>query len=100
YCVLISDQESAAERLQFMAKNSDGFRIAEKDLELRGPGDLIGKRQHGLPEFEIADLERDMNVFYDTLAAAKQTFESDPQLKKPENAPLRDWIKRMFSRTP
>ena len=100
FCVLISDQESAAERLQFMAKNSDGFKIAEKDLELRGPGDLIGKRQHGLPEFEIADLERDMNVFYDTLAAAKQTFESDPQLKKPENAPLRAWISRMFSRTP
>lgn len=100
YCVLISDQESAAERLQFMAKNSDGFRIAEKDLELRGPGDLIGKRQHGLPEFEIADLERDMNVFYDTLAWAKKTFDDDPQLKKPENAPLRAWIKRMFSRTP
>ena len=100
YCVLISDQESAAERLQFMAKTSDGFKIAEKDLELRGPGDLIGKRQHGLPEFEIADLERDMNVFYDTLACAKKTFEDDPQLRKPENAPLRDWIKRMFSRTP
>ena len=100
YCVLISDAESAAERLQFMAKSSDGFKIAEKDLELRGPGDLIGKRQHGLPEFEIADLERDMNVFYDTLACAKKTFEDDPQLKKPENAPLRAWIKRMFSRTP
>ena len=100
HCILISDRQSAAERLKFMAKTSDGFRIAEKDLELRGPGDLIGKRQHGLPEFEIADLERDMNIFYDTLASAKEVFSADPDLASDENRPLRFWISRMFSRTP
>lgn len=100
HCILISDSESAAERLKFMSKTSDGFKIAEKDLELRGPGDLIGNRQHGLPEFEIADLERDMNVFYDALAAAKHVFSTDPNLTLDEHAPLRKWIDRMFSRTP
>ncbi len=100
HCVLISDAASAAERLKFMAANSDGFKIAEKDLELRGPGDLIGNRQHGLPEFEIADLERDMNVFYDALAAAKSVFNADPELKASEHLQLRKWVSRVFSRTP
>ena len=100
YCVLISDAASAAERLKFMSANSDGFKIAEKDLELRGPGDLIGNRQHGLPEFEIADLERDMNVFYDALAAAKSVFTADPELKASEHIQLRKWVERIFSRTP
>jgi len=100
HCVLISDAASAAERLKFMSANSDGFKIAEKDLELRGPGDLIGNRQHGLPEFEIADLERDMNVFYDALAAAKSVFTADPELKASEHIQLRKWVERIFSRTP
>lgn len=100
HCVLISDAQSAEERLGFFAKTSDGFKIAEKDLELRGPGDLIGNRQHGLPEFEIADLERDMNVFYDALAAAKNVFSADPRLEAPEHLQLRKWVNRVFSRTP
>lgn len=99
HCILISDTESSSERLDFLAANRDGFRIAEKDLELRGPGDMIGKRQHGLPEFEIADLGRDLTVFYDTLAAAKKIYEEDPDLEKKENSNLKKWIDRMFTKT-
>jgi len=62
YCVLLtSDKQTAVavERLGIMAKTSDGFVIAEKDLELRGPGELLGTRQSGLPEFRVANLVRD-----------------------------------------
>lgn len=68
FCVLLASDkqtEVARERLGIMEETNDGFRIAEKDLELRGPGEVMGTRQAGLPEFRIADLVRDMNILQD-----------------------------------
>lgn len=64
YCILISDtrNEIAEERLRFMTKNQNGFKIAEKDLELRGSGEILGVRQHGLPEFRLLDLSKDYEI--------------------------------------
>jgi ATP-dependent DNA helicase RecG len=67
--------DTAWERLRILSETTDGFRIAEKDLELRGPGEVIGTRQHGLPSFPVADLERDM----DLLAEARDLAERYPR---------------------
>ena len=74
YCILISDTEQgpAYERLTTLAKEHDGFRIAELDLKLRGPGDLFGVRQHGLPEFKIADPAKHMDILLQANADAKR----------------------------
>ena len=73
YCILISDSnsESARERLKFMTKTNDGFLIAKKDLELRGSGEILGTKQHGLPEFRLVDLSKD----YDIIRESKEAIE-------------------------
>ena len=84
YCVLLASETRtsvAIERLGIMAETNDGFKIAEKDLELRGPGELLGTRQSGLPEFRVANLVRDQKI----LTAAKK--EADFYLAKGEHAP-------------
>jgi len=74
YCILFNQGKSeiSRQRMEIMAKSNDGFVIAEKDLELRGPGDVFGIRQHGLPEFRIANLYRDMDVLKDVQKAARE----------------------------
>ena len=72
-----------------MTHISDGVKIAEEDLRLRGPGDFFGSRQHGLPELHIADLGADMNVLKAAQDAAKRLLDSDPRLERPENKRLR-----------
>lgn len=91
WCILVSDAkgEEARARLHAMTHISDGFKIAEEDLRLRGPGDFFGSRQHGLPELHIADLGADMNVLKAAQDAAKRLLESDPRLERPENKRLR-----------
>ena len=91
WCILVSDAkgEEARARLSAMTHISDGFKIAEEDLRLRGPGDFFGSRQHGLPELHIADLGADMNVLKAAQDAAKRLLESDPRLERPENKRLR-----------
>lgn len=98
YCVLVSDADSeeARARLRVMRDTSDGFRIAEADLKLRGPGDFFGSRQHGLPEMHIADLCADMNVLNEARDAAQILLEQDPGLRLPEHAPLRAQCERLF----
>lgn len=95
YCVLVSDSKSekAKERLRILCENSDGFRIAEKDLEMRGPGDFIeqsvGKtRQSGEFDLGIASSLRDSALFYAAFDEAKRTLAQDPGLASEENAAL------------
>lgn len=99
YCVLFSssDSQDARARLDTMCKTGDGFKIAEEDLKLRGPGDFFGSRQHGLPEMKIADLSYDMDILKTAQNAALELVEDDPKLKKPENRQLRERIEEVFS---
>ena len=91
WCILVSDAkgEEARARLSAMVHISDGFKIAEEDLRMRGPGDFFGSRQHGLPELHIADLGADMDVLRRAKDAAERLLKSDPGLRKIENAGLR-----------
>ncbi len=96
-CILISDNKSAAEnRLKIMCKTVDGFEIADKDLALRGPGDFLGNRQHGLPELSIANLETDLSVLRVAGAQARELICSDPLLKSPENAAFKSKTEKML----
>ncbi len=97
YCFLVYDPElsdPAKERLRIVFETSDGFALAERDLDLRGPGDLTGLRQAGLPRFRIADLRRDMDLMRETREAARRVHEADPALLLPEHTTLRSAIER------
>lgn len=81
-CILLSDAkgDAARQRLAVLRRTSDGFKIAEEDLRLRGPGDFFGMRQHGLPPMQIADLATDSRVLAKTQEAARDILARDPQL--------------------
>ena len=83
YCILVSDNknEEAQARLKVMAQTGDGFKIAEEDLRLRGPGDFFGQRQHGLPALKVADLTCDVALLKEAQAAAAELLERDPNLE-------------------
>lgn len=80
--------EEAEKRLQAFVENGDGFKLAELDFELRGPGDLFGTKQHGLPPLRIADLNRDSAVLTEARHVARDLITADPQLAAPEHALL------------
>lgn len=84
-----SEQGPAGERLRILCETNDGFRIAEEDLRIRGPGDLLGKRQHGLPAFRAVDFARDTDLIATTRADATALLARDPRLSRPEHAALR-----------
>ncbi|MDD6728075.1 MAG: ATP-dependent DNA helicase RecG [Eubacteriales bacterium] len=98
FCVLVSDNksESSRERLMTMKKYSDGFKIADEDLKVRGPGDFFGQRQHGLPDLKIADMVSDVETLRLTQNCAKDILKDDFNLDKPQNKPLADRITKMF----
>ncbi len=81
-----------------MCETTDGFKIADADLQLRGPGDFFGDRQHGLPELKIADLLHDMTALHEAQEAARAIHESDPALERPEHRPLREAVTALFSK--
>jgi ATP-dependent DNA helicase RecG len=83
------EKYKAAHRLRTMIETSDGFKIAETDLELRGPGDFLGKRQSGLPELQIANLLTDQDILALARREAFRLIDSDPHLRLPEHQPLR-----------
>ncbi len=87
YCVLVSDSEDPLiqRRLKVLCRNSSGFAIAEEDLLLRGPGDLFGVQQHGLPDFRVANLYEDGDLLREAARACDRLFARDPGLTDPEN---------------
>ena len=97
-CILISDaqNEEARRRLQVMCATNDGFKIADEDLKLRGPGDFFGRRQHGLPDLKIADLQGDMPLFREAQGAAAALVREDPELAAPEHRLLAQEVRRLF----
>ena len=98
-CVLLSDaqNEDTLNRFQVLCDTNDGFVIAQKDLELRGPGDFFGSRQHGLPDMHIANLMTDTRILYEAQERAKEICDSDPALEKEENALLKKEVERLFN---
>lgn len=96
YCVLVSDAKgkTARERLMTMKKYSDGFKIADTDLKLRGPGDFFGSRQHGLPELKIADMVEDMDTLQNAQECAKSILRNDFSLSN--HPALKNQMNKMF----
>ncbi len=91
-CILLAEPsgEIAKQRLETMVSTTDGFVIAEKDLELRGPGEFLGVRQSGLPEFTVGDLSRDLNIMEAARSEAKQLLDEDSFWIEPKFSLLRD----------
>ena len=79
-----------------MVKSENGFEIAEEDLRLRGPGEIFGTRQHGLPELNISDLVRHGEILESAGKTASLILKSDPKLSKKENRGLRKRVVKMF----
>ena len=99
-CIFISDYKSGptADRLNVIKSSTDGFKIADEDLRLRGPGDFLGSRQHGLPSLKIADLYADNDILKLASMAAATLLENDPKLLQPENKNLRQEIIAMYKK--
>lgn len=100
YCIFIhgKNQAEQSKRLEILASTNDGFRIAEEDLKLRGPGDLFGIRQSGLLEFQIADIYRDASVMKIASEAAGEILSLDPQLELEQHIPLRRMLEGYVNR--
>ncbi|MDR1028422.1 MAG: DNA helicase RecG, partial [Clostridiales Family XIII bacterium] len=98
YCVFITDSETkdASERTRILKETDDGFLIAEKDLALRGPGELLGVRQHGIPNLRLADLVRHEGILDRVRAEANLLLAEDPRLELPQNAAFRRHVEAMF----
>ena len=79
-----------------MQKSSDGFVISEKDLERRGPGEFFGTKQHGIPEFKVANLITDVKILKEAQAVANDILETDPMLLKEENKKIKQKIDKLF----
>ena len=96
WCILVSDAdgEEVRARLDILCKTNDGFKVAEEDLRLRGPGDFFGSRQSGLPEMHVADLGGDAQVLQRAQQAALRLLDADPDLAK--HPALRDRVNRLF----
>jgi len=95
YCILVNresgkqDSSMAEQRLSVMVETNDGFRIAEEDLKLRGPGDFFGTRQSGFPELKIADFMRDKDLLYLARKGAFELVNEDPNLSDTEHSLLK-----------
>ena len=100
WCFLVSDNasKSVQKRLKFLCSTSDGFAVAQYDLETRGPGDFFGSRQHGLPTLQIADLMNDTRTLHAAQSEAVALLAEDPLLERPEHALLARQVEQMFDK--
>nr|WP_081627929.1 ATP-dependent DNA helicase RecG [Caldisalinibacter kiritimatiensis] len=98
YCILINESKNkvARERMRIMERTNNGFIISEKDLELRGPGEFFGTRQHGLPDLKIANIFADMRILKMAQKVANKILERDPHLQDNKYKKLRNKITNMF----
>ncbi|PJJ76548.1 ATP-dependent DNA helicase RecG [Thermoflavifilum aggregans] len=101
YCILLTAPEigkEAMERIRVMTQTDNGFLIAEKDLQLRGPGDIEGTRQSGVMEFKLADVVKDTDLLMQAREAALRLVEQDPLLMQPENQCLQNWLQQDYKK--
>jgi len=98
YCILMSKDSGsvARERMKVMCMTNDGFKISERDLEIRGPGEYFGTRQHGLPELKIANVVTDMDILKNAQDASAEILEKDRNLELPEHQILKENFERKF----
>lgn len=99
-CILLSDaqNEEAVDRFETMCRTTDGFEIAKRDLEMRGPGDFFGSRQHGLPDMRIANLMTDTRILYEAQKTAKEIVDNEVSISTEERHLLAQEMKRLFTR--
>ena len=99
-CVLLSDaqNEDARERFDIMCRTTDGFEIARKDLELRGPGDFFGSRQHGLPDMRVANLMTDTRILYEAQKTAKEILDGVIPMTQEELTAINNEVEKLFGR--
>lgn len=103
YCILMTGDklgQDSLKRMQTMVATNDGFQISEVDLQLRGPGDLMGTQQSGLMNLKLADLSKDGAIVAEAREAAKMILSADPNLKKPENEMLRSRLIKILQSKP
>ncbi|MGN0633491.1 MAG: ATP-dependent DNA helicase RecG [Oscillospiraceae bacterium] len=100
FCILISDNTSpeCIKRMKTISSTSDGFKIAEEDLKLRGPGDFFGTNQHGLPAFKLADLTRDVNLLRSAQQMSKEIIDRDPRLERKEHRVMLELVNRLIEK--
>ena len=98
YCILVTDNPNmeSCERLKILSKISDGFKISEEDLKLRGPGDFFGSRQHGLPQLKIADMSHDVSILKKSQQAAKDIINNDAKLENSENKYINELLQNFL----
>jgi ATP-dependent DNA helicase RecG len=98
-CILLAQYRSSEEakiRLRAMERTTDGFKIAEEDLSIRGPGEFFGLRQSGLPDFRVAHILRDTRILVEARKEAFQLIEKDPELNDPSHSPLKDVLMKKW----
>jgi ATP-dependent DNA helicase RecG len=103
YCILMTKDELSKDarlRMDTMVRTNDGFEIAEVDLELRGPGDVLGTQQSGVPDLKMADLLRDREILSAARYIANRILEEDPALEQPQYAILNTTLKRAVAGRP
>jgi ATP-dependent DNA helicase RecG len=96
YCILLADPKTddGVARMKVMTETNDGFRIAEEDLNLRGPGEFLGTKQSGMPEFRFGNLLMDKEIMEQAKRMAFDLIHADPNLEHPEHAGLKSEIRR------
>jgi len=103
YCILMTGSQisnEARERIKIMTSTNNGFEIAEKDLEMRGPGEIEGTKQSGSLNFKLADIVKDKAILDAAKKVAEELIEKDPALESAENLQLKEYLMSLHGKTP